>query len=330
MIIDNSTTALRQFWHPVTRSEHVADAPIQVELLGEHYVVVRLHQQLVAYADRCPHRGARLSNGSIVNGDLACPYHGWRFGSDGACHLIPALGVGAAVPKRACLQPLAVQERYGLIWLAPEEPRAPIIDIAAWNDPTLDRVWLPEVDMRAGAAQFIDNFLDFAHFPFVHAGTFGNTESPLLDDYTVNRETHGLTVHYEHTIANHEDPLVATDEHPLIQPRTMHYQYALPFSALLRLELPTANMINAIAVFAQPVRVGFTRLYTVMLRNDCSTADLATAAVDYELAVLAEDLSIIEQLSPSFELDPIAQVHTRADRLTIEYRRLLREHLSED
>lgn len=325
--IDNESSVLAGCWHPVARSAALGTEPLRVELLGESYVVARLGGgRLSAFADRCPHRNARLSDGTVVDGGLVCPYHGWEFADDGACRLIPALGLGAVVPKRACLTPLTVTERYDLVWLAPESPSGSIIEISEWSDPTLRPVWMEPVDITAGAAQFIDNFLDFAHFPFVHAGTFGNSENPLLHDYTVDKRDGGLVVNYEHTITNHEDPLVATGEHPLVQPRIMRYEYTVPFSAVLRLELPMAGMLNAIAVFCQPVRRDLTRLHMVMLRNDCPDADSAQAAVDYEMAVLAEDLRILNHLpSAELALDPTAQTHTRADRLTVEFRRLLRE-----
>lgn len=325
--IDNTAEALRSCWHPVARREQVGPQPIRVELLGHGYVVSRLDgTSVVAFEDRCPHRFGRLSDGAVHDGALTCPYHGWQFDHDGSCRLIPALGPGATVPKRACLEPLAVCERYGLVWLAPATPTIAVIEIAEWADPTLRPIWLPEVDIQAGAAQFIDNFLDFAHFPFVHAGTFGNAESPLIDDYSVEKLTHGLVVQYEHTIANHEDALVATGAHPLIQPRVMRYEYTVPFSALLRLELPLPQSVNAIAVFCQPMQAGLTRLYMVMLRNDCPDEASAQAAIEYEMAVLREDLRIIEKLpDPSLPLEPTGQVHTRADRSTVELRRLLRE-----
>ena len=325
--IDNTSGALRSCWHPVARSEHVGLQPVRVELLGQGYVVSRLDgTTVVAFEDRCPHRFGRLSDGTVADGALSCPYHGWQFNHDGSCRLIPALGPDAVVPKRACLEPLAVCERYGLVWLAPVAPSIPLIEIAEWADPALTPIWLPDVDIRASAAQFIDNFLDFAHFPFVHNGTFGNAESPFLHDYSVEKHRHGLVVHYEHTIANHEDPLVATGQHPLVQPRIMRYEYTVPFSALLRLELPMPQSVNAIAIFCQPLNAGLTRLYMVMLRNDCPDDASAQAAVDYEMAVLREDLRVIEKLpDPSLPLEATGQVHTRADRSTVELRRLLRE-----
>jgi phenylpropionate dioxygenase-like ring-hydroxylating dioxygenase large terminal subunit len=327
--IDNLTPALRSCWHPVERGDRVGGEPRRVELLGAGYVLARFDGSGIrAFVDRCPHRNGRLSDGAMREGALTCPYHGWEFDAEGACQLIPALGPGAPIPKRACLQPVNVTERYGMVWLAPETPSIPLIEIAEWDDAGLRRVWLPAVDIGAGAAQFIDNFLDFAHFPFVHAGTFGAAESPLLHDYSVERHADRLMVRYEHTIANREDPLVETGEHLLLQPRTMRYEYTVPFAALLRLELPVTGTVNTIVTFCQPVAADVTRVHTVMMRNDCPDDVAVDAAIAYELAILEEDRRVIERLpDTALPLEATSQLHTRADRLSVEYRRLLRELL---
>jgi hypothetical protein len=50
----------------------------------------------------------------------------------------------------------------------------------------------------------------------------------------------------------------------------------------------------------------------------------AVAARDYEFRVLTEDVWMLEQLpTTSLPLDLPAQAHTRADRITVEMRRLL-------
>ena len=42
--------------------------------------------------DRCLHRNARLSEGRVEGGLLACPYHGWKYAVSGACVGVPSLG----------------------------------------------------------------------------------------------------------------------------------------------------------------------------------------------------------------------------------------------
>ena len=83
--------AMRYEWHVVYRSADLADGDIQpVTLLEQDLVLWRDAGKVMAWLDLCIHRGARLSLGCIKNGELVCPYHGWRYNSDGDCTLIPA------------------------------------------------------------------------------------------------------------------------------------------------------------------------------------------------------------------------------------------------
>jgi len=38
--------------------------------------------RIVAYADRCTHRGAPLHEGELVDGSITCPWHGCQFSVD--------------------------------------------------------------------------------------------------------------------------------------------------------------------------------------------------------------------------------------------------------
>jgi len=322
--LGNLHPALRRYWHPVCHISELDAGPVRVELMGEALVVARLDGVAAAFPDQCPHRYARLSDGIVVEGDLQCPYHGWRFGGDGRRTLIPALGPDSPAAGRVALAPAAVVEAHDLVHVALEPPVAEPIDVPEWGAPGITPVWLPPQRVRVGAGQFIDNFLDFAHFPFVHAGTFGAGEDQLVGDYEVERRPGGLRVRYEHVIENLEDPGVATGERPLLQPRVMEYTYQVPFTARLRIELPLPGVENTIVAWAVPVDADESVLHHVLLRNDIEDDEQARHAADYELSVLAEDLRVLEHLpTRDLELALPRQVHTRADRITVELRRLL-------
>lgn len=322
--IDNVSPALRKVWHPIGRVESFGSEPTRVELVGDAYVVVRLDGVVRVFRDVCPHRFARLSDGRVIGDTIQCPYHGWQFSAEGRCVHVPAMGDEATPPPARLTAPY-VMEKYGMVWVAPEEPITDPLHIAEWDDDTLDKVWIDPVDVRAGAAQIIDNFLDFAHFPYVHDGTFGSDQDRLVHDYSTERteDGWGFVVHYPHVIENHEDPAVATGEHPLVQPREMRYDYRVPFTANLHLFLPLTGMVNAIVMWCQPMTLDTTRVHIVMLRNDCPDEASRQAAVAYELRVFDEDLSILERLPDRSVPLERGQVHVRSDRHTVEFRRIL-------
>ena len=316
------TRALRKGWHPVALSSEVGAEPTQVWLLGEPWALVRDDDGVHAFVDRCPHRLAPLSAGTrCEDGTLQCGYHGWRFDLSGACSLIPALGVGAVVPPRARLGlPAAVDERGGIVWLAREPPLAPLVTVTP-PDGALMGVLEP-ARAAVDPGEMIDNFLDAAHFPFVHAGTFGTDASDQVDEYVVAADGDGFTAITEHEFANHEDPGVAAGIRPLVQRRRMTYTYAPPFTATLLLEYLDAEGANLIVFAVQPERPDSSRVYTVLLRNDLP-ADAMAGALEFEQRVLDEDLVVQTRLGVTLPLDLTVEVHTKADRVTIELRRAL-------
>ena len=116
-------------WFPVARSTEVGTTPVPVGAGGQAYVVVRLRAggEVSAFPSRCPHRLVPLAAGSVVDGRLQCPAHGWRFDGEGRCVDIPSLGLHGAPPPRADLaMPWAVEERHGWVWLAPERTATPL------------------------------------------------------------------------------------------------------------------------------------------------------------------------------------------------------------
>lgn len=115
-------------WFPVARSDEVGTTPVPVAAGGRAFVVVRLRSggEVAAFPSRCPHRLVPLAAGSVVDGRLQCPAHGWRFDGEGRCVDIPSLGPHGTPPPRADLpMPWAVEERRGWVWLAPERTAAP-------------------------------------------------------------------------------------------------------------------------------------------------------------------------------------------------------------
>ncbi|MCU1400841.1 MAG: Rieske (2Fe-2S) iron-sulfur domain protein [Acidimicrobiales bacterium] len=326
--LTNVDPGLRRAWHPVALSTEVDTEPWQAWLLGEPWALVRVGDEVRAFVDRCPHRRAPLTAGTVLDdGTLQCGYHGWRFGADGACTLIPALGADATMPPRARIVPAAaVAELAGMIWIAPEAPRTPLPDLGAVDD-TFVLGMLSPVSTPGSAGAMLDNFLDVAHFPFVHAGTFGIDESDQVDEYAVTRTPDGFLAVTEHSFANHEDPGVASGVRPLVQRRKMTYTYTGPFTATLELQYIDAGGTNLIVFAVQPERDGHCRVYTSIYRNDIAPEAMA-AAVAFEERVLAEDLVIQHRMPPSLPLDLTTEVHTKADRVTIELRRVLADFLA--
>ena len=109
--------------------------------------------------------------------------------------------------------------------------------VAAWRDSNELPTYL-----AASAGLLADNFLDVAHFPYVHAGTFGADEAAEVPQYAVARDGWSFTMSYEHSFANREDPAVASGVRPLVQHRRLAYRLDAPFHLTLRIDFTEAGV----------------------------------------------------------------------------------------
>lgn len=72
---------------------------------GTSICVARIHGQLAALNNECPHRGGPLAEGTIENGRVVCPWHGWSFDPKTGQELRSPMGSTVA---RAKVYPLRV------------------------------------------------------------------------------------------------------------------------------------------------------------------------------------------------------------------------------
>jgi len=160
--------------------------PIGVVRLGQRLVLWRDAQGALCCAgDDCPHRGAALSLGRVVEGCVECPFHGFRFDSHGQCTAIPAHGEDRPIPRSMRTRTFPVREEHGFVWLWFGEPRETLPDVP----------WFQELDDRYVQAGFADdwgthytraveNQLDFTHLPFAHRSTIGRGVPERLEVQT--------------------------------------------------------------------------------------------------------------------------------------------------
>jgi len=104
-----------QSWFPVARARELGSgAVLGVDFLGTRVAVYRGPTgKPVVQSAWCPHLGADLSIGEIVNGQIRCAYHHWRFDDAGICADIPT---GGKIPRGARIFTYPSAEAWGLVW----------------------------------------------------------------------------------------------------------------------------------------------------------------------------------------------------------------------
>lgn len=310
-------------WHPVALSHAVEQAPLAVQLLQHALVLWRDGEGRVqAFTDRCPHRGARLSLGRVQGGRLECPYHGWQFESGGQCVHVPALPQFTP-PATNCATRHGVVEAYGLVWVQIDAGEAELPAFEAEGDERLRKVHCGPYDVATSAPRIIENFLDMAHFGFVHDGWLGTRAATAIDDYRVEPTPTGLRA----TGCKAWQP--QSNLHSTA-PAQVEYTYEVtgPYTAVLT-KVPEAGTTavadwrESIALFVCPATPETSRVWFRLAVADFESPDEKLQA--FQHTIFTQDQPVLESQVPQrLPLDLRAELHTAADKASSAYRRFLR------
>ena len=229
---------------------------------------------------------------------------------------------GDAVSIAADTRLLPVRLRYGYVWTTLGEPAADVPPIPEADEP--DRRYVPcgAIAVRASGLRIVENFLDMAHFPFVHTDILGS-------------EPHTEVAQYDCEIRRDVDEVWATNC-TFVQPRAAlsaegairtdyMYRITTPFTVLLYKTCPlAADRWDVICLFVQPLDPDRCRAHPVMflIDDDARIADL----IGFQQVIFLQDRIILENQRPVLlPLEPRAEIPTRADASSVAYRRWLKE-----
>jgi phenylpropionate dioxygenase-like ring-hydroxylating dioxygenase large terminal subunit len=311
----------RSMWHPVVAADELVGAPLAARLLGDDVVLWRDATGAAhAFADRCPHRGTKLSLGRVVEGGtrLECPYHGWQFGVSGQCALIPALPDFRPPPThRACS--FEALEAHGLVWVRLQDCDTVLPAFEAEHDPHLRKLLCGPYTVAASAPRIVENFLDMAHFGFVHEGWLGDRAHTALADYRVELTAQGFVATGCQAWQPQSNALSA-------QGSMVDYRYELtsPFSAVLT-KLPQAQggYRDEIGLFVCPQEEDRSVVWFRLAVTDRVSSDAGLRA--FQHTIFTQDQPILESQSPKRLPVRGGELHCAADRASGAYRRVLIE-----
>jgi len=159
----------RNAWYAVAHSGAVS-APVAVRLFDVDVVVFRGDTGVVAFEDRCPHRHAALSQGSLVHGQLRCGYHGWTFDETGACTSIPGLVATSCDAPARRLTSVPCVEAEGLVWVCVGEPPSAVPPVQTRSTGAGVMCFNWSFSVMCDAVDALENFLDPMHTHFIHTG----------------------------------------------------------------------------------------------------------------------------------------------------------------
>jgi len=324
-------------WYAVGAAVSLAPGMVkQFKVAGRELAVYRTkaddtnESRLVAFSNRCPHRGTSMSLGKVTGKCLRCPMHGWLFQSDGQCVSVPSEQDDRAFGKRFHIPHYPAMESYGLIWIFVgsdlELLRRGVPAISELTQPGWRARYWPSI-WQANQTRAIEILLDFSHVAYVHP-MFGQPSEPLIPEYKIERNVEEWLPSWRAAVPfrpprNLLQRLLRSDVS--VSGQLTHY-----FPNFTRLDVSLGSQGNAhrLIIFEAytPLSQEETKIHRIVLRNffPMSAFDFITRLIVKE--VIEQDRRLVVTQKPTVApfQDPTQEKHARADALQLNYRKQMK------
>lgn len=180
------TTYVKNIWYFASPSDRVKRGKtISRQILDDIILIGRDSDgRVFAMQDICPHQGVPLSFGSFDGKCVECPFHGWKFGTDGVCTEIPSLvkDQNVNICKIRTRSYPCVEDR-GSIWVYYGEPTETLPDVPRFSG--LDGVKYDKSTTTLTVSTHVDYavvaLVDVAHVPYVHKSWWWRSKSQIKE-----------------------------------------------------------------------------------------------------------------------------------------------------
>jgi phenylpropionate dioxygenase-like ring-hydroxylating dioxygenase large terminal subunit len=173
----------RNAWYIAAWADELADKPLARRICNDPIVLFRDGEgRAAALADRCCHRAAPLSLGTVVADGIQCGYHGLIIDAHGKCVKVPGQRL---IPGDAAVRSYPLIEKNQLIWLWLGDPAladpATIVDFPFHDD---HAKWPNKhacQPIKGNYMLMVDNLMDLTHLGYLHAKTVGGNPAAHVD-----------------------------------------------------------------------------------------------------------------------------------------------------
>ena len=218
--------------------------------------------------------------------------------------------------------PLPTRQRYGCLWTTLGAPATDLLPVPEADEADRRVIVCGTISVKTSGLRIVENFLDMAHFPFVHTDILGAEPHTEVTQYTteIRRDVDEVWA----TNCQFFQPQAALSATGGIMTQYM-YRVANPFATILYKTCPNAaNRWDVICLFVQPLDLDRCRAHPIMFLIDDTSAQ--TDLVHFQQLIFLQDRIILENQRPRLlPLEPRAEIPTRADATSIAYRRWLKE-----
>jgi phenylpropionate dioxygenase-like ring-hydroxylating dioxygenase large terminal subunit len=317
-------------WYVIGEPEDFpVDRPKKAMVWGNNYVVWRTSNgSFVGLMDACPHKGASLSGGNIVNNNIMCPYHGYEFNSSGCLDKVP--GLCFRPDSHYDVEKFDVTEKDGWVYLntynykVARKLHANSTEIPCKFEENI----FQEEDIRNGSRVvrlnmgfkcfsriLSENSLDVMHIAFVH--TFGNAKNPSPTSEDPPKQMGKY--HYKTSYAYQSGERSMARRMFGVRGLRIENEFVLPHTTVARVFF--GGFVSTVVTFALPVNENESKLFVKTYRNfwENTMGDIVSRNMMYN--TMLQDRDIVENIDTRFQE---GNYNMKFDKLQNTYKTLYR------
>jgi phenylpropionate dioxygenase-like ring-hydroxylating dioxygenase large terminal subunit len=223
-------------------------------------------------------------------------------------------------PAKARVESYPIRERYGVVWVAMSDHGRTVPDFPIAEDSTFRTLLAGPYRFRAQGPRVVENLLDVAHLGFVHAGLLGDPARGEVLDYAV---TPGSLEPNGPGPEALEIPVWQPDPDGTGKPALVSYHYWVNTPLTAGLIKTHGDQRFGILAQVAPIDEEYCESRLIMCLNYGNEIP-AEELIGFQDLVSEQDRVIVESQRPELlPLDLQAELHLRADRMAIAYRKWL-------
>jgi phenylpropionate dioxygenase-like ring-hydroxylating dioxygenase large terminal subunit len=216
---------------------------------------------------------------------------------------------------------LPIRQRYECLWTSLGAPQREIFALEQADESDRRVVVCGWVRMRTSGLRLVENFLDMAHFPYIHTNVLGAEPHTEVQRYAseIRRDVDEV---WATNCQFYQPQIVANGPGGMVQ---LSYRVPSPFVVMLYRVCPSSpTRLDAIMMFVQPIEEDLCRAIPVMYLVDDGSPQIDL--LRFEQIIFLQDRLIVENQRPLLlPLEPRSEIPTRADLSSVVYRRWLKE-----
>jgi phenylpropionate dioxygenase-like ring-hydroxylating dioxygenase large terminal subunit len=212
---------------------------------------------------------------------------------------------------------VASREKYGYVWACLGTPNREIVDFVEASESDRHVATVGALGIRVSGLRLVENFIDVAHFPFVHTGYLGAEPDTEVAPFTIKVSDDEIWI----ASGTCTQPMASVDAPGAAQIDYI-FRVLRPYTVVLyKTNTHQSARQDILAMMVQPVSPERCVAHVLAL---CLNDEAARDICSFQRLITGQDKPILENQRPRrLPLDPRSELPVRADAPGTAYRRWL-------